>query len=143
MIVVKEIVIYGGVSSMIYLIFSGILSAVLPSSNNFWIYDSLVSFLISLFLLIISKIYFARQMWFGLLLRYLFSNFIVLTLYNFIFSMKIALGTVKFCTVENVNNEALYQHVFASNLIVFLATFFFTLIFKQRKISIFSKGSVI
>jgi len=140
--IVREIVVWGSIASMIYLILTKLLITVMPESYNFWIYDSLVSLVIAMMLLAVSKTKLVSQPRIGFLLRYLFSNFMILTIYNFVFALKIISGRVRFCVLEYVNTEEFYQHTFASNFIVFLSTFLFMLIFKSRNIVMFSKASV-
>ena len=139
---IKEILILGGITALITFLLNILLENLLPDTFDFWLYDSLSSFIISLVLIILSPLV-KKNKNFDLFLRYSFSNFLIFTVYNFVYALKISFGTIKFCVPEKILNEKLYEISFVSNFLVFLSTLFFLVLFKERTVNIFTKNSVI
>jgi hypothetical protein len=139
---IKEILIFGGITVIITFLLNTLLAKILPDTFDLWIYDSLSSFIISVVLIILSLIIKENKN-FDLFLRYLFSNFLLFTIHNFIFALKISFGKVRFCVPEKISNEKLYESSFSTNFLVFLSTLFFLVLFKERNVNIFTKNSVI
>ncbi|SEH36203.1 hypothetical protein SAMN05421793_10119 [Epilithonimonas hominis] len=138
---IKEILIFGGITVIITFLLNTLLAKILPDTFDLWIYDSLSSFIISVILIIFSLIIKENKN-FDFFLRYSFSNFLLFTVHNFIFAIKISFGKVRFCVPEKISNEKLYETSFIANFIVFLSTFFFLVLFKERNVNIFTKNSV-
>lgn len=142
--IIREIFVYGGIAIAINLLLSYLLKLVFPKDFDLWIFDSLSALIISVILLLLSKFSSLKNhQSFELILRYLFSSFIVMTIYNFVFAVKIFFGFSKFCIVEDITDEQFYQYCFASNFFVFLSTFLFMLIFKRLEVKVFTRNSLI
>lgn len=140
--IIKEILFFGTLTVIITFLLNALIEYILPKTFDFWIYDSLSSFIISL-VMIIASVVVRKNENFDLFLRYSFSNFILFTLHNFIFAFKISFGKIKFCVPEKISNEKLYETTFNINFLVFLTTFFFLLLFKERCVSVFTRNSFI
>lgn len=139
---IKEISVFGCITVSLIFLINFFIANYCSATIDLWIYDSLASFIISIILLIISKIY-KNKNWFDSIVRYFFANFFVFTFYNFIYSLKIRFGFVRFCINENISAEQLYKDVFSTNFLVFVTTLSFLLLFKSRNISVFTQRSVI
>ena len=140
--IIKEILIFGGITAIVTFLLNTLLAKILPDTFDLWIYDSLSSFIISVVLIIFSLVIKENKN-FDFFLRYSFSNFLLFTVHNFIFAIKISFGKVRFCVPEKISNEKLYETSFSANFIVFLSTFFFLVLFKERNVNIFTKNSII
>lgn len=140
--IIKEILFFGTLTVIITFLLNVLIENILPKTFDFWIYDSLSSFIISL-VMIIASVAVRKNENFDLFLRYSFSNFLLFTLHNFIFAIKISLGKIKFCVPEKISNEKLYETTFNTNFLVFLTTLFFLLLFKERSVSVFTRNSFI
>lgn len=139
---VKKISFFGCITVAIIILINFFIAKFCSGIMDLWIYDSLASFIISIILLIISDIY-KNKDWFDSIVRYFFANFLIFTVYNFVYSLKIRFGVVRFCINESMNSEQLYKDVFSTNFLVFVTTFSFLLMFKNRNIGVFTKSSVI
>ncbi|GEM_PF-1537129 len=147
---IKEILIFGGITAIVTFLLNTLFAKILPDTFDLWIYDSLSSFIISVVLIIFSLVIKENKN-FDFFLRYSFSNFLIFTVHNFIFAIKISFGKVRFCVPEKISNEKLcklprkqlYETSFSANFIVFLSTFFFLVLFKERNVKIFTKNSII
>ncbi|TDX86130.1 hypothetical protein [Epilithonimonas xixisoli] len=140
---INEILIWGIISVIVMFLLNVLLENILPRTFNFWIYDSLSSLIISLVLIILFLILKKECAGFELFLRYSFANFLIITVYNFVYALKISFDEVRFCVQEKISNEQLYQACFASNFLVFISTLFFLILFKEKNVTVFTKNSVI
>ncbi|PZU86164.1 MAG: hypothetical protein DI529_09125, partial [Chryseobacterium sp.] len=142
--IIKEILIWGGMSVAGFWILNSLFALFFWNYYEIWIYcDSLSGFTISLILLIVSCLLKKNDGKFDLFLRYSFSTFLILNVYNFLFFIKLKFGNTRFCLRESVQTEKLYELCFGSNFLIFVATLVFLMLFKHRNTNVFTKNSTI
>ncbi len=140
---IKEIFICGGFSAICVYLLNSVFSPLFSDYFEIIVYNSFGCFIISVLLLVGSLLYKKTDVRFELFLRYSFANLCIITIYNFYYFIKFRTGILKYCTTETVSMEKFVEASFGSSFMVFVTTFFFLLIFKEKNIKIFTKSSII
>ncbi|WP_027382897.1 hypothetical protein [Epilithonimonas caeni] len=140
---IKEILIWGGISTICAYLLNSVFAFLFSDYLENIVYNAFGLFIIAILSLVVFLFYKKEDIKFELFLRYSFANLCIITIYNFYYFIKFKMGILKYCTTEMISREKFVEACFGSNFMIFVTTFFFLLIFKEKNIKIFTKTSII